>query len=411
MTGEARESGRAAAASRVRSRWGSLQYDHRSSKATNDPYDLWSRLRAECPVLYSEAYGGFWVITRYPDVKHALSATEEFSTVDGVTIPAEPVRLLPLQVDPPLHRQYRLLLNDTLSPEAVGKLAGWARRSAQTRLATLGGRSSFDACDFAEPFGHSLSMYAVGFPEKDLPTLEAWNNVLNSAQRTTSEGQRAASELTDYLIAIMDERRQSPEPEQSLISVVAKGSVDGRELDQDEKVSLLTLLIRGGFHTTGSVISGAILWLADHPGDRQALIDRPDLLATAVDEFVRWVSPISHMRRTATTDTAIGGCKIASGEPVLLSIGSANRDETSFFSPDDVILDRRPNRHVGFGWGPHRCVGSHLGKLGVQIAIEELVAHFPEFEVDDHTAIRWHGSEGRRLTSLPIRVLQVSGWS
>jgi cytochrome P450 len=385
-----------------------LRYDHRSSKASNDPYDLWSRLRAECPVLYSEAYGGFWVVTRYPDVKHALSAAEEFSTVDGVTIPAEPVRLLPLQVDPPLHRQYRLLLNDSLSPEAVAKLAGWARQSAQGRLSALAGRPGFDACDFAEPFGHSLSMYAVGFPEQDLPTLEAWNNVLNSSKRTTSEGRQAASELVDYLLTILDERSHGPEGAQSLISVVARGSIDDRTLDQDEKVSLLTLLIRGGFHTTGSAISGAILWLADHPGDRQTLADRPELLATAVDEFVRWVSPISHMRRTATTDTVIGGCPIAHGERVLLSIGSANRDETSFSCPNDVILDRRPNRHVGFGWGPHRCVGSHLGKLGVQIAIEELLVRFPEFEIEDHTAIRWHGSEGRRLTSLPIRVLDPS---
>jgi cytochrome P450 len=167
---------------------------------------------------------------------------------------------------------------------------------------------------------------------------------------------------------------------------------------------MLLLLTFGGLHTTGATLAGAIVWLADHPEDRARLTAEPELMTSAVEEFVRYVSPVTHMTRTAAKDVELGGCPIYKGERVMFGIGSANHDESVFQDPDVVVLDRHPNHHLGFGAGPHRCVGSHVGKLGVRVGLQEFLANFHDFEVTDHHLLRYSGGEGRGLLQAPIKV-------
>jgi cytochrome P450 len=246
-------------------------------------------------------------------------------------------------------------------------------------------------------------MRVIGFEPTDLPKLDAWTRILSDGVRNDEAGEEAGVALVSFLTKTLSERAEEA-PREDLISLLVAGRVDGRPLSMEEQLSMLFILTFGGLHTTGSVTAGALVWLADHPADRVRLRTHPELMTTAVDEFVRYVSPVSHMRRTTTREVELSGYPIGAGQAVVFGMGSANHDEEAFDHPDDIVLDRYPNHHVGFGGGAHRCVGSHLGKLGVQIAIEEFLSAIPNFEIEDHHAFEWRGGEGRGLEHAPVVV-------
>lgn len=384
--------------------WGDLQYDHRSSKVKVDPFNLWSSLRRECPVLHSDRYDGFWFVSRHDDVRRVLTEYESFSAAEGVTIPREPMRLLPLEVDPPLQREYRAVLNPHLTPLAVTKYESYARDLARKMLAETVPNGHMDLAHFGETYAHTVTMRALGFEGDDLDRLDAWCVALFSPDREGESGHEAGAELMAFISLALDERT-GENARDDLLSSIANADMDDRPLNRDEQMSLVVLLIFGGFHTTGSALTSALVWLADHPGDAKRLRESPELMPTAIEEFVRYTSPVSHMRRTTTEDVVISGCPIPAGEKVQFGIASANHDETAFEYPDEVIIDRRPNRHLGFGAGPHRCVGSHLGKLAVRIGLEEFLAAVGHFEIEDHQAMTYFASEGRAITHAPAIVV------
>jgi cytochrome P450 len=387
----------------ARPSWGGLQYDHRSSKVKVDPYNLWSRLRKECPVLHSDNYGGFWFVSRYEDTKRILTEPESFSAAQGVTLPREPMTMLPLEADPPAQRQYREILNPHLTPATVQRYEDFARSLARAMLAQALPAGQIDLAHFAEAYGHTVVMRALGFEESDLNKLDTWCAVLFSAERETEVGHRAGAELMEFMNAAL-EARAGAGARDDLLSAVANGDLGDRPVDRGEQLSMVSLLVFGGFHTTGSTLTSALVWLADHPADVERLRAEPELMPVAVEEFVRYASPISHMRRTTTRDVVVSGCPIPAGEAVQFGLASANHDETVFEAPEEVILDRRPNRHLGFGSGPHRCVGSHLGKLAIRVGLEEFFAAVARVEVEDHGALRYFASEGRGIIYAPALI-------
>lgn len=386
--------------------WGDLEYDHHSSKVAVAPYDLWASLRRECPVLHSNRYGGFWFVSRYEDVKRVLTEHEDFSAAMGVTLPREPMPMLPLEIDPPMQRQYRAILNPFLNPSESLKYEGYARETARAKLSTDIVDGRIDLAHFGETYAHTVTMRAVGFEGPDLIKLDAWCNILFGPERDGEPGQVAGAELMEFLNRAIDGRMGHDGPD-DLLTAIANGDIDGRPLDRGEQLSLVVLLVFGGIHTTGAALTSALVWLADHPGDARRLRTTPELMQTAVEEFLRYASPVSHMRRTTTRDLEIDGCPIAAGQAIQFGIGSANHDETVFSSPEQIILDRRPNRHLAFGSGPHRCVGSHIGKLTVRVGLEEFLAAVASFEIEDHEAMTYFASEGRAITSAPARAVRA----
>ncbi len=384
--------------------WAAVQYDHRDPKVAYAPHDLWKRLRDQCPVIHSDHYGGFWFVTRYDDVRTVLVDTETFVASQGVILPSQGIPMLPGESDGALHTAYRVLVNPPLAPQVIRRHENWIRELAQEWLAPLKDRQTFDACtEYAEPFAKRVSMRVLGYDLADLDKLDHWTEILAVGTREDDEGLRAGQEFFAYLAEVLATRAQEP-PRDDVISTVVHGEIDGRPLRDDEKMSLLLQLTFGGLHTTGAVIAGALLWLARHPEDRVRLREQPELMRTATEEFIRHVTPVPHSIRTAAKDTELAGCPISAGDKVMFGLGPANYDERMFPNPDDVDLARFPNRHMGFGAGPHRCIGSHLGKTGVRIGIEEFLAAFADFEVEDHWALRWTSGEGRSLTTLPLRV-------
>jgi cytochrome P450 len=203
------------------------------------------------------------------------------------------------------------------------------------------------------------------------------------------------------------ERRDAPRRE-DMISVLLDAEIDGRPLGEDELLFSLTLLLLGGLDTTTSAIAMAFYHLADHPEDRARLLAEPELLDPAVEEFVRVATPVQGLGRTVTKDTTLSGCPLAAGDRVFLLWASGNRDPEAFDRPDEVVLDRHPNHHLGFGAGPHHCVGSHLGKLMVKIALEELLPRLGDFRIADRGRLAWVGGETRGLRTLPLQIPATS---
>jgi cytochrome P450 len=205
------------------------------------------------------------------------------------------------------------------------------------------------------------------------------------------------------LSSILAERRAQPRRDDLLDTVVC-GEVDGVPVDEKQSFAMLILLLMGGLSTTSDALGMMIEWLADHPEDVKRLREHPELHNLAVDEFVRYSSPVAHIGRTVMSDTEVEGCPLPKGSRVLLSFGSANRDDRIFHRPDEVLIDRQPNKHVGFGIGPHRCIGSHLARLQIKVALEELLAAMPPFHVYDHGQTHWVGSESRMIDRLILAV-------
>jgi cytochrome P450 len=381
-----------------------FQYDLHDKAQMVQPYGLWRRLRREVPALRSDRYGGFWFVGRYEDVRNVLIDHQTFTTSDGVSLPRFPTVMLPLEVDPPLHRKYRALLNPLLAPQRVVEHEDWIRREAKRCVEAIAGRSEFDAySDFARPFANRIALRLLGFPEGDLGQLEEWTHTLIAGTRDDPVSLEVGAKFVTYLVRILEERELA-EPAEDIISVIAHGEVDDRPLTPDEKLSLLQLMTQGGLSTMSATLAGALVWLADHTEDRTRLRADPNLMVTAVEEFVRYVSPTTQLVRTAVDDTALGGCPIHRGDKVLFGIGSANHDEDAFDRPDEVVIDRYPNKHFGFGAGPHRCVGSHFAKLGLRIGLDEFLQVFDDFELADRDALRWHVGEARELESAPMKV-------
>jgi cytochrome P450 len=385
--------------------WADFDYDFKSSKIVNSPHDVWRRLQDEMPVIYSRAHDGYWFACRYSEVIEILTDWQTFSSAQGVVSLRGGTLLIPQEMDPPDHRKYRSVLNVPLSPKQMPAHEGWIRAEARKQLATVVRSERFELLSaFAVPFPKIVALRLMGFPEQDLAELDGW--VTNSIMERGSEAATlAGAALYGYLTTMLQERAEHL-PKDDLISVVQNGQVDGAPIPVEDQISMLMLLLFGGLHTTTSALAGAIVWLADHPEDRARLKAQPGLMTTAVDEFVRFTSPADTLSRVVTTDTELAGCPIKKGDRVMFGLGAANRDPREFDHPESVDLARYPNRHLGFGSGPHRCVGAHLAKLQLRVGLEESLSAFPNFEVEDHSALRWEGGEPRGLINVPIRVTE-----
>jgi cytochrome P450 len=381
-----------------------MEFDHWSSKMAYSPYDVWARLRDTCPVAFTPRHGGFYVLSRYEDVSAAALDTEVFSSDGddmGVAIPPQELRpLFPIDADPPEHTKYRHLLNPYFNMRAVAQLEDQIRSLARELIATFPTSGPFDiAAQFTLPLPRQVGFAMLSFPEERTAEVSVLVEAVmsNVAERQGEAGPKLMVQLSE----ILAERRAALRRD-DLLDTVVFGEIDGKPVDDQQSFGMLILLLMGGLSTTSSALASMIMWLADHPEDRKLLRERPDLHNAAVDEFVRWSSPVANIGRTAMRDVEVEGCPIPKASRVLLGLGAANRDERAFERPDDVVLDRHPNRHLGFGMGPHRCIGSHVARLQLKIALEELLAAMPELHVHDHGQTHWVGSESRMIDRLIV---------
>jgi cytochrome P450 len=369
-----------------------------SPEVADEPHGAYRQLRQECPVARGDFGGNDGVLlSRYDDVLHALRHPETFTSQTGLGLGEQP--LLPLEVDPPVHTAYRRVLNPQFVPREIEKLAPEVRRRV---VGLLDGFADRGSCDFHEEFATPLPsgifLTLMGLPDEDLPQFLQWrdNTIrpdvapgdLEGAARIREETGRAVS---DYFRERIAERRAAPDD--TLLSKIVHATIDGRHLDEAELLGISHLLLLGGLDTVTATLDCMVAHLATHPEQRQRLVEDPGLVPRAIEELLRWLTPVMVIPRAAAEDVTIRGVDIKKGDSVTLVLGAANDDEAEF-DAGVVDLDREPNKHLAFGGGHHLCLGAHLARLELRIALEELHARIPDYRLADGAEV--HFSTGIR---------------
>ncbi|MFY1682003.1 cytochrome P450 [Micromonospora sp. WMMD730] len=385
-------------------------FDHHSAECNTDPVGYYREFRQTCPVGRTDAHGGFVYTTRYADVVRIARDDDTFSSArataggDGtaIVIPRGPgLEQYPIELDPPAATGYRDLINPLLTQDAVAELAPMVARHTTRVVDAFIAEGSVDFVrDLTNPLPAAVTLDWLGFPESDWAKLAGPIHDIFAALPGSERAVRGAAGLAyldQRIRELIVERRAAPTGD-AVSYLAAQRRPDGELFAADELVSVIGLLIAGGVDTTTSLTGSTLVHLSRHPEDRQRLIDSPDLLLTATDEFLRVFAPSQSMARTVRTDTEVGGCPVTAGERVLIPWVAANHDPAVFPDPEQLRLDRDAARHLSFGIGSHRCAGAHLARLMFREMITQVLTRLPDFRVVE---------EG--LVAYPTRGNQ-SGW-
>jgi len=381
-----------------------IDFDHHSAEFASDPAQRLAELRSHCPVAWSSAHGGFWALTRLEEVSRVLSDPATFSSrhdlepdspFQGVTIPPPPMRFIPVEMDPPEFVAYRRLLNPLFSRATVDSLRPRMRACADWCLdqAIESGRIDL-VYDLASPVPAMVTLELLGLPVADWPRYAtAYHDMVAHPPGTPrlQDAFASAGAIAADLAALIAERRADPDrPRRGAIDALLDADLDGSPIPDGRLLDVITLVLAGGIDTTTGAAAGALVFLSDHPQHRQRLIDEPELMESACEEFIRWVTPTPVLARTATRTVMLGGRQILEHERVMTNLFAANRDPDAFERPDEVVLDRQHNRHVAFGLGIHRCVGANLARAELQTMLSRVLARMPDFQVVHEHVQRYH---------------------
>lgn len=346
-----------------------------------DPYAVYERLRRECPVARGERHGGYWLLTRYEDVREAARDWRTFtSSVPGVTsIPMAARRTepqLPLEIDPPLHSRYRALVNPVFSPARIEALRPRVESLATSLVDSLLERSRTGTgtvvdlvTEYAVPLSVGTLAEFTGLPREDSHLWVEWQRRMFDV-RNREDGARATEEMSAYIEGLIRDRKRAPRAD-DFISLLLKSEVDGHRLTDREIHAFCQLQFGAGFETTADAMSTTLHYLAAHPEARRQLEGAPDLIPTAVEEFLRFATPIQIFGRNATHDMELHGRQIKKGDVVAISFAAANHDQSVFANPDECMLDRTPNRHLTFGSGVHLCLGAPVARLELTVTLQQ----------------------------------------
>jgi cytochrome P450 len=382
-------------------------FDIHDPEFARDPYPTYAQLRDRCPVKQSELYGGMWLLTRAADVRGATRDWKTFtSSVVGVTaIPVITPRTqpqLPIELDPPLHSRYRALVQPVFTGNRIEELRPAVAAIVGQLLDSALGVEEVDLiADYGVPLSvHTLAAF-TGLPQIDAPLWVSWITRMFNV-RDRADGARAGAEFGQYIDRLIDERRAAVDRglgTNDFITQLMQSEVDGHQLTDEEIHSFCTVVFGAGFETTADAIGVMLDYLGHHEATWSHLVADPAIIPSAVEEFVRYASPIQIFGRNAARPVELHGEAIPEGGIVALSFGSANHDPSEFAEPDRCVLDRRPNKHVGFGAGVHLCLGAPLARLEMALTLEAFVARVRGLRVQDD--IQWKPRGDRRgLTHL-----------
>jgi cholest-4-en-3-one 26-monooxygenase len=368
------------------------------------PHDAFRQLRKEQPVYFQKEPGGtgYWAITKYDDVVEVSKDPGRFSSWRGGTniedYPPEDlsaIQLMLVNMDPPEHAKFRRLVRQGFTPKMVTRMEPRIRAQAKRIVDAIADKGE---CDFVRTIAAELPLLVLadllGIPEEDRGMVFDWSNKLigfqdPEFQHSIEDAREAAMQVWGYANTMAELRKDKPGGE-DLVSVLVHGEIDGEKLTEMEIDSFFLVLAVAGNETTRNLISGGLLALLEHPDQMARLTADPSLIPSAVEEMLRWVTPVIYFRRTATCDTEIRGVKIKENDKVVMYYSSANRDEDVFPHASTFDVSRTPNDHLSFGYGEHFCLGANLARLEIRIMFEELLRRLPDIRL---------GGEVRRLRS------------
>jgi len=376
-----------------------------------DPFPVYRWLRENDPIYWDQK-NLLWIVSKYDDIVYVSKNPETFCSRYGVTPDAD-LEISIITMDDPRHAELRSLINRAFTPRMVRTLEDRIREVVKESIDAVAERGS---CDFVKDLAVPLPLLVIaemiGIRKEDRKRFWEWSDtmILAAGQSDNPEisenANRAFGEYAEYLQAVFEERRR--EPREDLVSVLVAAQDDGtlagaEDRSADELLQFMTLLLVAGNETTRNAISGGLLVLSEFPEERAKLIANPNLIESATEEIIRWVSPIVGFRRTATRDTELGGKKIRKGDKVLMLYQSANRDPDAFNDPDVFKIDRDPNYHLAFGIGPHFCLGANLARFEIRVMMSELFRRLPDINLAPGAQpVRIPSSLVRGIASLPV---------
>ena len=392
-------------------------WDHADPAYNQQAHQIWDELRQTCPVAHTDRYGGAWLPVRHEDISAIARDTDHFSS-EGAVLANKPPReewistapicgAPPITSDPPFHADARRLLLPAFSPQVVAEWEPEIRRLCNELIDNLEG---LDVVDAAVQYAQNIPVYVIarmlGLPLEDSDYFrDTVHLVLEEIGAEFGDRRAGFEKLDAYLAVHVQDHIENPKDD--LIWFLLNAKIYDQPLSPTHVVGTIILLMVAGIDTTWSSIGSSIWHLAHHPADLARMVAEPELLPTAIEELLRAYAPVT-MARIVSQDAEIGGCPVKQGDSVLLPFPAANRDPDVFENADTVIIDREVNRHVAFGLGIHRCLGSNLARLELRLAVEVFINRFPKFELADPSAVTWSLGQVRGPRKLPVRIVQRS---
>lgn len=373
-----------------------VDFNHESPEHAQRWPEIYRGLREQCPVAWSEEHGGYWVTTRYDDIVRTAQNNSVFTngkTFDpetmevrgGLSIPPFPIPpAVPDETDAPEWEGYRKLLNRKFAPKAAEARRENARKYAAALLDKVIETGRMDLVnDFTSPLPAIVTMELLGFPLHEWRKFADPLHEMVYCPKTDPRFETVVAQFDWIRMRVYEEvERRRTTPGDDLLSYLVTEKLHGAYLDVEIIQQIVFNILVGGVDTTTALTSNVLLHLWQHPEKRQRLIDTPELMPKACEEFVRYFSPIHALARTAQEDATIGDQAIRKGDRILLAYSAGNRDPEIFENPDEIILDRFPNRHIGFGAGMHRCLGSFVARMMFETMLTEILTRIPDYAID-----------------------------
>ncbi len=386
-------------------------FDYFDPEFVADPYPIYDELQQSCPVAHTDRYGGVNVLTTFEDVSAAAHDTATFTSrrvvISEVPTDRRGAILPPLNLDPPDHTEPRRVMVPFFNPAAMKKWEEPIREICRERLDDMAERAATDphldlALDYARHIPGDLTATMFGVPATEADQFRQWIHDLIEVGPTNLEVERATTHaMMDYMQGLIDDRRANGGDD--LVTYLFDQDIDGEPLDDEAMVKMLFLLLVAVIDTTWSGLGSSFLHLASHPDDLARLVAEPELIPSVTEEFLRAYSPV-YVGRIANNDTEISGCPVSEGEWVMLGFPAANRDPAAFEDAHEVKIDRQKNRHAAFGLGIHRCLGSNLARMEMNIAIEMLLERFPRFALIEGADVSFSAGNVRGPRQVPVRI-------
>jgi len=375
-----------------------------------EPERRWTEQRERCPIAFTERRQRTWLPVRYDDLSAIAHDTDRFSSRDIVVVSPfeQPINDLlpvpPISSDPPVHTWARRLLLPAFGPTAIENMTPITRALAHSLIDEHFSDGHGDAAaDYARHIPVRIIAQMLGVPVDDEDKFTGWVvRTLQNGFQNIDGAMDALGEMTMYFMGAVAERR-AMEPgtrPDDIITMLIEAETDEPISDQ-HLLGTCFLLLVAGIDTTWSNIGSALWHLATHPEDQQRLRDEPDLMPMAVEEFLRFYSPVT-MARYVTEDTEFNGCPMKEGDKILMAFPAGNHDPELFDDADKFIIDRKRNRHFAFGSGIHRCLGSNLARMEIKVALEVFLERVPTFRLSDPDAVTWTGGQVRGPRCVPI---------
>jgi cytochrome P450 len=379
-------------------------FDMDSPEFNQHYYDVLNDLVTTCPVAHSKVGKGYYTLTGYEDVRRSAEDWSTFTSSKGFqpNRPDDMMKLIPVETDPPYHTMWRKVLNPFFTP---GTSAKFEPAIEEIVHGAIDGFIETGHTDYVRDVAIHLPSVVffktlIGVPMEHVGMLSEHvvAGLLGPVAERGAAWARCGDYVTDYL-----QKRAAEAPRDDVIDAVLKGfEFEGEETSFDAKVSVVVDLMSGGVGNTAYMLASIAHYLAIHPEDRKALISDPSKITRAVDEFLRFYSPNFAIGRTCTRNVEIGGTQLKEGDFVMLSWAAANRDPRMFTNPFDIDIERTQNRHIAFGVGPHRCIGSNIAKVQLRVATRVLLERIPHFEVQPGTQPVWTTSLVREMEKLHL---------